>query len=689
MYLKGSFGGLPMSETPNGPVLRTVLVFDLAQASELAERLGTERLAEIGEAQLRLVRNLNDDNGAQEVETRHGRALLFNLPFKAAQFALKLHAGMAELSEEQNEDVKACIGAHLTEVNLTEAGNHGASIPDATWPFLRLLLRLAGPGKTLLTRGAFDLARRAAVGGDDAPALNWVAHGSYRSEGFVEPVEVFEVGLEGTSDFEPPAGSEAVRREDDTILGWRPAPGLEIPNRPSWVLTTKLDERGFSEEWLAVHRKTHDAEVFKFCFEADRLRGLQREVTIFRLLKDALGDRRDIARILDWNFEQPPYFVEAEYSKDGSLPEWLEEQGGIGEVSLVTRLEIVAQVADALSAAHSVGVLHKDIRPESILISVDSKGHPRTCLCNFGIGQITEWERLAASKITVMGFLPEPSADGGDEIEAGLYLAPELLEGKTPTMQADIYGLGVVLYQLVTGNLKRALAPGWQRDVDDEMLREDIAMMVDGRPERRLTSAAEAAQRLRQLEQRRTQRQAEQAASRQTEQAEIAAEQAHKRWRNGITIGVVLALLLLAFGVQLWRVGQRLTRVKAELTTVKTELGEARAATEEAEEQVRLLQDLFIQGQSDEALSARDLLDQCLAGIDRDLDEPSLSRARALYNLAVAYRNLDLPDQAEPLLQQAIEIARQHPETGSQVLESALRQQDELANLSEPGSEAR
>jgi serine/threonine-protein kinase len=681
MYLKDSFGGLPMSEALNGPVLRTLLVFDLARASELAERLGTERLTEISEAQLRLARYLMNGNEVQEVETRQGRVLLFDLPFSAAQFALRLHAAMTDLSEKQDEDVNACIGVHLTEVNLTDAGSHGASIPDAAWPFLRLLLRLAGPGKTLLTRGAFDLARRAAVGGVAAPALNWVAHGSYRSEGFVEPVEVFEVGLEGTSDFEPPAGSEAVRREDDTILGWRPAPGLEIPNRPSWVLTTKLDERGFSEEWLAEHRKTRDAEVFKFCFEADRLRGLQREVTIFRLLKDALGDRRDIARIFDWNFEQPPYFVEAEYSKDGSLPEWLDEQGGIGKVPLAIRLEIVAQVADALSAAHSVGVLHKDIRPESILISVDSKGCPRTCLASFGVGQITEWERLAASKITVMGFLPEPSADG-EEIEAGLYLAPELLEGKTPTMQADIYGLGVVLYQLVTCDLNRALAPGWQRDVDDEMLREDIAVMVDGRPEQRLTSATEAAQRLRNLEQRRAQRQTEQAAAKQAELAKNAAEQAHKRWRTGITVGVILGVLVLAFGIQLWRFSQRLIQVKAELTAVQTELAAAKTATEGAEEQVRLLQSLFTPAQTDEPLSARNLLDQGLVRINYELDEQNLGRARALYNLAVAYQNLGLPDQAEPLLQQVIEIARQHSGTGDLLLETALRQQDELANLS-------
>jgi serine/threonine-protein kinase len=519
--------------------------------------------------------------------------------------------------------------------------------------------------------------------------LQWLAHGSYSGEGFMEAVEIFEVTLHGASDdsgFEPPASTDAVRREDDTILGWRPAPGLQIPNRPSWVLKTKLDERGFSEAWLAEHRKTHDTEVFKFCFEVERLRGLQREVTIFRLLKDALGNRRDIARILDWNFEQPPYFVEAEYAKDGNLIEWLEEQGGFEQVPLDIRLEIIAQVAEALSAAHSVGVLHKDIRPESVLISIDTRGRPRTCLTSFGVGQITEWERLAAAKITVMGFLPEPTA--GDEVEAGLYLAPEVLEGKTPTMQADIYSLGVMLYQLVVGDLHRAMAPGWQRDVADEMLGEDIAAMVDGKPEKRLANAAEAAQRLRSLEQRRSERQAEHKAAAEARQAGIAAEQVRRLWRTGITVAAIAGLLLLVIGFQLLRVSHRLGDARIRIPTLEAELAAASSDAEIARAQVQLLQSLFTAGQADEPLNAAEVLDQGLARTRRELADQPLARAGGLCSLGIAYRNLMLYEQADALLEEAIELATQHPGSGDRLLETALRERAALLRLRGRTSEA-
>ena len=90
-----------------------------------------------------------------------------------------------------------------------------------------------------------------------------------------------------------------------------------------------------------------------------------------------------------------------------------------------------------------------------------------------------------------------------------MYMAPELIEGKPPTPQSDIYSLGVLLYQMVIGDLSRALASGWEQEVKDDLLREDIAACVSGGPEKRLSDPAKLAERLRTIEARRRRREDE------------------------------------------------------------------------------------------------------------------------------------------------------------------------------------
>ena len=86
-----------------------------------------------------------------------------------------------------------------------------------------------------------------------------------------------------------------------------------------------------------------------------------------------------------------------------------------------------------------------------------------------------------------------------------MYAPPESLADKPHTVQGDVYALGVLLYQVVVGDLSRPVGVGWERDVKDELLRQDIAACVDFDPARRLSSATELADRLDRLDARRGQ----------------------------------------------------------------------------------------------------------------------------------------------------------------------------------------
>ena len=358
-----------------------------------------------------------------------------------------------------------------------------------------------------------------------------------------EPVDVFEVGRLGHSFLKAPPDTNGGRRAlppgHEATLGWRPAPALAVPGRDGWTLCDKLGEGGFGEVWLASHR-SGERRVFKFCFDASRLRGLKREATLFQILKDELGDRNDIAKVLDWNFDEPPYFLESEYTEGGSLADWGQAAGGITSVPLEIRLWLIAQVAEALAAAHSVGVLHKDVKPRNVLITEDAEGKRKARLADFGVGLVRDKSILLGRDFTVTGFTEATQGASGNGGGTRLYAAPELLEGRTPTTLADIYALGVVLYQVVVGDLERALAPGWERDVADDLLREDIGACVEGRPERRLGNALNLAERLRRLKQRRTEREAPQ-----------------RRRRIKRVWTAVGALAVIALGATLFRVGEK------------------------------------------------------------------------------------------------------------------------------------
>ena len=321
--------------------------------------------------------------------------------------------------------------------------------------------------------------------------------------------------------------------------------GDGIPGREGWTLLRPLAPAFNSEVWLGQQAQSGEQRVFKFSNDGLRLSSLKREATLSRLMQNTLEGRSDIVRVLDWSFEQPPFFIECEYG-GVSLPEWAESQGGLAQLPLVQRLRLMTQVSEAVAAAHSVGVLHKDLKPANILVDRRGDGDWLVRLTDFGSGGFTDAARLAELGAMRMGFTQLQA--GTDDSISGtpLYLAPELLDGHAPTVQSDIYALGVILYQMVVGDLRRLMAPNWERNVADELLRQDITDAASGDPAHRLSSARELAERLQHLDARHRQldaartRQARQEAT----QRALDRTRARRPWLFALVLTISLGLLL-------------------------------------------------------------------------------------------------------------------------------------------------
>ncbi len=141
-------------------------------------------------------------------------------------------------------------------------------------------------------------------------------------------------------------------------------------------------------------------------------------------------------------------------------------------------LAIIPQVCDAVQYAHGMGIVHRDLKPENIL--VDSGG--RVKVADFGLAKLVGRESLAVSLTGSQAVLGTPQ-----------YMAPEQIERPADVdHRADIYSLGVVLYELLTGELPIGrFEPPSQRVAVDVRLDDVVLRALEKAPERRYQRADE------------------------------------------------------------------------------------------------------------------------------------------------------------------------------------------------------
>ena len=327
--------------------------------------------------------------------------------------------------------------------------------------------------------------------------------------------------------------------------------GGTVPWRTNFLMVRMLGRSREHEVWLGRQQRTGEQRVYKFCLEGARLAGLKREATLARVLREQLGPREDLVRLIDWNFEQPPYFLESEYGGI-SLREWADSQERLKNSAWPERLDLALQIIDAVGAAHSVGVIHKDLKPANVLVYPDARGW-RIKIADFGSGRMLDTERLSELALSRLGFTVTQHRTSDPDTGTPLYLAPELLGGGSATVQSDVYALGLMLYQLRVGDLTRPLVPGWERNIDDPLLRSDIALATDVDPGHRLAGAQVLAQRLRSLDERHRDARRQEDDVRRQQEVEVqrlALIESERRSRaRAPWVRSTIALLLLGVGI--------------------------------------------------------------------------------------------------------------------------------------------
>ncbi len=326
--------------------------------------------------------------------------------------------------------------------------------------------------------------------------------------------------------------------------------GASVPGRDHWRLVVALDAKDTGTVWLCRNPKTQETRVFKFANTDRRLKSLKREATVFRFLRQSLGECEQFVRVFEWNFDTLPYFLESEYGGQ-NLAEWAASEGGLARATRESRVRLVAEISRAVADAHAAGVIHADLKPSNILISPGQNGDWNVKVCDFGSALLLEPGQLSRLGITNLGYTRTIEI-ASTMTGTALYLAPEVLSGQAPTAASDVYALGVILYQIVAGELRRPLSPGWEAQIDDPLIREDISEAACGDPELRMKDAATLAGRLKRLEQRRVERAGlEEVRARETLAAHRRERfRASRPWMITAAAALTLSILIVGFTVR-------------------------------------------------------------------------------------------------------------------------------------------
>ncbi|HEY7426876.1 MAG TPA: bifunctional serine/threonine-protein kinase/formylglycine-generating enzyme family protein [Gemmataceae bacterium] len=272
--------------------------------------------------------------------------------------------------------------------------------------------------------------------------------------------------------------------QSDDVLQWLPVrqPRYQSGDRPpgigDWELEELLGIGGFGEVWRARNPHLSEPVALKFCLDPKAAQWLRHEAALLGRVMSQ-GTHPGIVPLLDTYLNGDPPCIKYEYVAGGDL------SGLIGQwrhtpphnrVAECTRL--LHELADIVAFAHKLDppIVHRDLKPANILLQPSSDGTMRARVADFGIGGIAarQAREQATGGLTRGAFLATALRGACTP----LYASPQQQRGEVPDPRDDVYSLGVIWYQMLTGDLLTGASADWRDEIEDKGVPEDVRRLL-------------------------------------------------------------------------------------------------------------------------------------------------------------------------------------------------------------------
>ncbi len=296
-----------------------------------------------------------------------------------------------------------CLPLKTTDASITN--QHPATTP-ANVNIAEVMGLLPKADESEKNRLFYDSLQTAVVNNTEA-----FANHNYETSGAPSALSLFELELK--------------RIEDAAVASRRTDPEIELQG---YRLIKKLGEGGMSQVFLAEHSATGAQHVLKLLHitEDDGGETLQRFISEYALISQI--DHPNVAKIFAQGFSAAHAYIAMEYFPGGDLRRLMQS-----DISVDVALAVLIQVAGALGAIHERGMVHRDMKPDNIMMRADGS----LALADFGIAT------LKNTRLSITAH--------GEVFGTPAYIAPEQASAQHVDHRADLYALGVMFFELLTG----------------------------------------------------------------------------------------------------------------------------------------------------------------------------------------------------------------------------------------------